>query len=344
MKHELEKKIANLTKIIYSLNVKNEIYEERIQELHQTTKEELELVTAKHRAETVSLKGELQAKEEVIKTLTTKHDLLQAQNIQEKAKHEQDRNKNEQEIHRVRDESRVIFNKKIKDIEDAAKSNIQSLSHHCQCLKTQIKELHQECKDKDKNYKIEIQLLKDTHTKCVAEISDEKVKELGRMRSNHEQSIDEIKYSMNEDHQRAMIDTEDRCKKKIEKIRKEMQISFDSKIKQSMESSCSKIEALRTSNSNVRSDLAVANAELKKAFESIKDKERQSIELQLSLQEATKNFEKMSNEAVLERSKRNSILEEKEVELDLNRSYISKLKEEVSIKIIRCIRPSFPVT
>lgn len=321
IRHETNKKIADLTKIIYDLNVKVQRYEEELQVDTIKSREELQLTITNQQNEILALKQELEVKEDAVVKLKN---LLAAQTRREEANDKLNREKHEGDVKKMQN--------KINDMEqilDKNQSEMLSLSQLCDSLRAQLEEALIKGEDKHKFYQDELSNLRDAHENHIALITKEAESTLDRIQLNHKANIEMIETSLNDDYNNKMKFIETKYKNKVENIRSDMMLDFNSKMKQLVDTSSHEIEALNVAKESLRLEMTTTKAQLISVHKSIKCKDSTIDALQSSIDRAIEDGKRHLKEREAGLGKMDKTIKAKDEELMSEKSKVLHLQEKV---------------
>jgi hypothetical protein len=321
--YEMNKKIVKLTKVIYSLNVKNEICEEMLKEHDRIRKDEIHSLASKHQEKISILEGELETKQILVESLTSKNDLLLAQHVKVKADHQQQFEKHQQEMENIKKKTYFDFEKRIDEMKFEHEASTKVLSQCSFSLKEKMNRLQKEAQEQDQKHKIEIDTLRYAHQNTMESLCRQKDNELSDIKSNQRKATELLRHSMEDNYHRRVVEIECEHRNQVEKMRHDMEDAFDSRLKKVMEAMNNEIDAVKVTNKNLNLKLDEMNKELK-------EKDSINVELQSSFTKAIETGEKRLIQEADKRNKMTSLLNTKDEALTLTESTVSVLKEEVN--------------
>lgn len=312
--YETNKKIANLTKIVYRLTVQNDEYKD-----DQT----------KHQNETLLLRRELIAKEDMINTLTTKLHRVEAQYEEANVIHKQNRVKDVINFKKDRDDIQAEFDKQMEQTMNANKVSIQSLEQSCSSLLTQLDEMGVKYDDQVRKHEDEINMLNETNEIKIKNLYENMDKEADRMRINHKKEIEILKSTLEDNYNSAFSQTHLQYQNKMVEMRNELQQSFDVRMLDVKEVYDKDIEELNIAYESVQTELTVVKQQLQRAHEEINSRNHTFKLLQKSTEQEIGTWKTRYTKVSLESDKLIEVLKSKGDAFNAAKACFMQLKEQV---------------
>ncbi len=328
--HELYKKIAKLTKVIYNLNIENGRFQEDLLEersrSHRIRNENEEFFATsitKCRDEICKLKKDIDAKQTHIESLTAKINVL----IDEK-REETTRNRRQVETHQ--DEVKQIchdFGKRMQDMKDRHEGSIRALSQSSTSLKEELSVMRQKIRDQT----AQINNLNDSHDEQIASIIKKHERELYSIRCKNDREIEELKFTTEDDRRRSMDHLQSKHKSEID----ERERQYKLREKQMTKLHLDEIEVLKTTKTAMQAEIEQNNQqELKKVHEIIKQKDVTIKAAELSLTREIDLGKLRTQEVNNELTRARIELKSKQDSLLSSEMTVSKFREKVSSSYI----------
>ncbi len=314
--YEKNKKIANLTKIVHRLTVQNDDYKD-----DQT----------KHQNETLLLRLELTAKQDIINKLTTKLNRVEAQYEETKAIYKQNRVKDEMDFKKDRDGTQAEFDKQMEQMMKANKVSIQSLEQSCSSLLRQLDEMGVKYDEQVRKHKGEITVLNETNALKIKYIYENVDKEDDRMRLNHKNEIEVLKSTLEDNYNSAISKTHLRYQNKMVEMRNELQQSFDERMLDVKETHDKDIEEFKIAYKSVQTELTVVKQQLQRAHKEIDSRDHTFKLLQTSTEQEIGTWKTRCTKVSLESNKLIKVLKSKGDAFNTAKACFVQLKKQVII-------------
>lgn len=285
------KKIANLTKIIYNLNVTIDKYKNELQECHRDRKD-LQNEIVEQNAECARLKVELERKQGDIELLTSKLDSLNADKVIEIAQLSCERDMLQEDVKKIK----VAAQDNLEEDRKRNESRLQSLQQQYISLQFQFQDI---CGQNDK-YNTQIIAMQDAHQKQIQNITEEGEKNIARLKSKHNIEMENLVSVMTDEHNQSLSLQERRFKNQADEIKNDITIDFKEKLKKLKAKSSHDLNNVLILNKDMESELKRLKVELINVQIALKTKDRTLSNLNISLQERLNASERELKETIYE--------------------------------------------
>ena len=263
--YAMQKKIANLTKIIYNLNVKYETCNEDLQELSSVHEDTIR----KH-------------KDEVAQLCIQHEDELLKQEVLNKTK-ERDRYLKDVETLRKRLQSE--HDTQIENLKNKHEAAMALSSNTCASLKKQVEECHSQIKSLEQEHTVELDRLKRESIQEKDAIQDSMDSRLSTLDSEYKRRVEELKLSFEHKAQKEASQREIHWMNQLREVESDLNYKHALELKIVRESLMQKLEHLSSESVCAKEEMATLSSTLTRKEQIIEEKAVVIKHLETSLEQ-----------------------------------------------------------
>ena len=278
--YAMQKKIANLTKIIYNLNVKYETCNEDLQDLSR----EHEDTIRKH-------------KDEIVQLCIQHEDELLKQEFLNKSK---ERDRYLKDLETLRGRLKRENDTHIENLKNEHEATMVSSTEACTSMKKQLEERHEQLKSLEQEHKLELDRLKREGIQEKHAIQNSMISRLNTLNTSYQKQTEELKLSLENKAQEEAGLREIHWKSRLREVESDLNDKHDMELKTVRESSIQQLAHLTSENVSAKKEIATLSFNMTEMKQIVEQKDIFIKNLESSLDQERCHLEMERNRSKTE--------------------------------------------